>query len=340
MEEGKNMVEHLEPLYLHGIGHFHPENVIDNAFLASLAIGSDEQWILERVGICARRTVMSLDYIRATRNARPMEAAGASVYSNAQTGALAAQFALKRAGLELGSLGMVVAGGCSPQHSIPAEACVIAAELGIRVPAFDINSACSSFAVQTHLLCSMRPESLPDYILVVNAENNTRVIDYSDRRSAVLWGDGSSAAIFSPRVPSRFRVTASRIESDASGWDKAMIPSGKHFVQNGPAVQTFAIRKALATLAWARGRVRRNPERMYFIGHQANLPMLSSVCKRAEIPHERHLYNVEQFGNQGAAGAPTVLSQNWERFSAGDEIAMVVVGSGLTWGGLLIEVGE
>ena len=68
--------------------------------------------------------------------------------------------------------------------------------------------------------------------------------------------------------------------------------------------------------------------------------MLSSVCKRAEIPRARHLSNVEQFGNQGAAGAPTVLSQNWERFSAGDEIAMVVVGSGLTWGGLLIEVGK
>lgn len=340
MDRDENIVEHREPLYLHGIGHFHPENVIDNAFLDSLGIGSDEQWILERVGICARRTVMSLDYIRETKNAHPLEAARASAYSNAQTGARAAQFALKRARLEAGSLGMVIAGGCSPQHLIPAEACVIAAELGITVPAFDINSACSSFAVQTHQLCSMRPESLPDYILVVNAENNTRVIDYSDRRSAVLWGDGSSAAIFSPRVPSRFRVTASRIESDASGWDKAMIPSGKHFVQNGAAVQTFAIRKALSTLAWARGQVRRNPERMYFIGHQANLPMLSSVCKRAEIPRERHLCNVEQFGNQGAAGAPTVLSQNWERFSAGDEIAMVVVGSGLTWGGLLIEVGE
>lgn len=83
-----------------------------------------------------------------------------------------------------------------------------------------------------------------------------------------------------------------------------------------------------------------NHPQAYFIGHQANLTMLSSVCERLEVPPHRHLYNVDQFGNCGAAGAPGVLSQNWERFVPGDAIALVVVGSGLTWGGIALQVSE
>src|SRR5688572_9959055 len=110
-------------LYLHGLGHFHPENVIDNAFLESLDIGTNDEWILERVGIAERRTVLPLDYIRQTRNADPRAAHEASLYSNAQTAARAAELALERAGLQASEIGMVIAGGCSAQYLIPAEAC-------------------------------------------------------------------------------------------------------------------------------------------------------------------------------------------------------------------------
>jgi 3-oxoacyl-[acyl-carrier-protein] synthase-3 len=185
----------------------------------------------------------------------------------------------------------------------------------------------------------MRPEALPDYVLVVNAENTTRTVDYTDRRTAVLWGDATSAVVVSTRVPSRFAVRFTQLECDPSGWDKVVIPTGRHFAQNGPAVQNFAIRKSGAMLAAVRAQATARPERFYFIGHQANLLMLNSVTERAEITPDRHLYNVDEFGNCGAAGAPSVLSQNWERFADGDEIGMVVVGSGLTWGGLLISVG-
>ena len=85
-------------LYLNGIGHFHPENVISNGFLESLEIGTDETWILDRVGIANRRTVLDLDYIRHTRNADPRAAAEASTHTNAETGAMAARMAMARAG--------------------------------------------------------------------------------------------------------------------------------------------------------------------------------------------------------------------------------------------------
>lgn len=324
-----------DTLYLLGMGHFHPETVLDNAFFESLDIGTDDAWILERVGIRTRRTVLSLDYIKTTRNADPRAAAEASSHSNAQTGALAAKMALERAGITAGQIGLVIAGGCSPQHSIPAEACLIAAELGIEAPAFDLNSACSSFAAQVHFLRNQRPETLPDYILVVNAENTTRTIDYNDRSSAVLWGDGTSAAVLSPRHPGALAVRYSTLHSDPSGWNKVVIPPAGHFSQNGPAVQGFAIRKSGDTLKELREN---GPSEVHYIGHQANLLMLQAVCERAGIAPDKHRFNVDRFGNCGASGAPGVLSQNWGQFPSGDTIALVVVGSGLTWGGLSLAV--
>jgi 3-oxoacyl-[acyl-carrier-protein] synthase-3 len=318
-------------LYLHGLGHFYPETEIDNAFLVSLDIGVDESWIAERVGIRTRRTVLSRDYIRQTRNRNPREAAEASTYTNAQTGAAAASMAIERAGLDSSQIGWLVAGGCSPQWLIPAEACTIAAELGLAATAFDINSACSSFAVQMSLFDRMR-EALPEFVLLVGAENNTRTVDYSDRGNAVLWGDGSVAAVVSSRVPSRVRVQCAPMGSDPKYWDKVTVRAGDHFAQDGPAVQAFAIRAMGETVCALRSAGA--PEDAWFVGHQANLRILESVCRRAAVPPDRHLFNVDRFGNCGAAGAPGVLSQQWDSFRPGDVALVAVAGSGLTWGGL------
>ena len=317
-----------------GLGHWHPDAVIDNAFLEALGIETNDEWILERVGIRTRRTVLDLDYIRTTANADPGKSHAASTATNAQAGAEAARMALKRAGLAPSDIGLVVAGGCSPQHSIPAEACQVAAELGIEAIAYDVNSACSSFAAQVHTLMNTKASALPDYILIVNVEMTTRTVDYRDRSTAVLWGDGAAAAILSPRKPGKFGVLGTVLHSDPSGWDKVSIPVGGHFRQNGSAVQTFAIRKSGDT--WKELAPWLTTTTPYFIGHQANFRMLSSVCERAGISPERHLSNVEEYGNCGAAGAPSVLSQNWDRFRPGDEVGLVVVGSGLTWGGVAL----
>jgi 3-oxoacyl-[acyl-carrier-protein] synthase III len=177
-------------MFLHALGHFHPETLLTNAFLQDIGLETDDAWILERVGIRTRHTVLPLDYIRETRNRDVRAALEAAQYSNAETGRRAALMALQRAGLGVEDVGMVVAGGCSPDECIPAEACRIAEALGIEASAMDLNAACSSFCAQLHFLAGMRPERLPDFILVVNPENSTRVVDYSDRSSSVLWGDG------------------------------------------------------------------------------------------------------------------------------------------------------
>jgi 3-oxoacyl-[acyl-carrier-protein] synthase-3 len=324
-------------LYLHGIGHFHPETVIDNRFLESLDMGLDSTWARERVGILERRTVLPLDYIRDTRNADPRAADESAQFSNADTAVLAARMAMERAQISPDQIGLVIAGGCAPQFSTPAESCRIAAALGLSATALDINSACSSFVTQCHFLGNMQPEALPDFVLVVNAENMTRTVDYNDPGTAVLWGDATSAAILSKTVPSHTRIVWSTVTSDPAGWNRVTIRPGLHFRQDGPAVQAFAIRKSVETIE----RLRRNSPGVpgIFVGHQANRRMLECVCRRAGVPDSQHLFNVDRFGNGGAAGAPSVLSQNWDTLTE-STILMAVVGSGLTWGGMLIQRGS
>lgn len=330
----------VTPLFLHGLGHFHPENVVDNQFLEDLDIGTSHDWITERVGIRTRRTVLPLDYIRQTKNRDPRAALEAALYSNVETGRRAALHALERAGLAASDVGMVVAGGCTPEMQIPAEACRIAQALGIEATCLDLNSACSSFGAALHVLAQMR--ELPRFALVVNPENTTRVIDYSDRSSAVLWGDGTSAAVVSSVEPSRARVVQTTLSSSPAGAGLVTIPRYGHFAQDGSAVQRFAIKTTggclEALLPDARARLEASGGRLHFVGHQANLLMLQAVARRAGFAPEEHWFNVSEFGNTGAAGAPSVLSQRWEDLGSGDTVLLVVVGSGLSWSSLRIDV--
>jgi 3-oxoacyl-[acyl-carrier-protein] synthase-3 len=234
---------------------------------------------------------------------------------------------------------MVIAGGCCPEMLIPAEASRVAAILGIQAVAFDVSAACASFVAQIHFISQMRPESLPDYVLVVSVEAFTRTINYSDRQSAVLFGDAATAAILSPRVPSNTRILRSSLLSDPSGQGQITIRAGGHFAQEGHRVQLFAIRKTVETVEQivppdSGGNGHTQPKEL-FIGHQANLRMLEAVCRRLNVRPENHLSNVERFGNCGAAGAPSVLSQQWDALGP-CVINMAVVGSGLSWGGLRI----
>jgi 3-oxoacyl-[acyl-carrier-protein] synthase III len=329
-------------MFLHALGHFHPETLLTNDFLEDLGLETNDAWITERVGIRSRHTVLPLDYIRETRNRDVRGALEAAQYTNAQTGERAARMALERAGRSAKDVGMVIAGGCSPDECIPAEANRIAEALGIDAPALDINAACSSFGAQLHFLTGMREERLPDFILVVNPENSTRVVDYSDRSSCVLWGDGTSAALLSPRVPGPWRITQTLLGGDPSGADKVRVPRAGHFTQQGAAVQTFAIKRATETFLalrshYLQSQPGRSPADLSLIGHQANLRMLEAVQRRTETHDSRHFFNVDRRGNCGASGAPTVLSENWDNPAVGDAVAMAVVGSGLTWAGALLE---
>jgi len=327
-------------VYLHGLGHFHPENEITNRFLEELDIGTTDEWILERVGIRSRRTVLSLDYIRETRNCDVRAAHEAQSYGAAELGAHAAEMAIERAGIERSEIGMVVGGASMPDHVTPAEGCNVASELGLEVPAFDVNSACTSFLMQVQLLSMMRPESLPPYVLLVVPECATKTVDYADRATAVLWGDAAAAAVVSTQIPAPARMLGSAVASSPAGMDKVVVPRAGHFAQDGRAVQMFAVRKSADVFGRLRGEFSADGRALHFVGHQANLRMLERVCQRCDIDPERHRSNVEWFGNTAAASSASVISQHWDEWRAGDDIAVVGVGGGLTWGGYLLRFDE
>jgi 3-oxoacyl-[acyl-carrier-protein] synthase-3 len=328
-------------LHLHGLGHAHPEQEITNRLLEELDIGTTPEWILERVGIQSRRTVLPLDYIRSTRNRDVRAAREAARETNAALGVRAAALALRRAGVPATQVGLVISGSSAPGTLCPAEATCVAQALGIEAPAFDVNSACTTFLAQLRVLAAMRPEALPDFALLVQAETITTAIDYADRNSAVLFGDGAAAAVVSARLPGRARILHVDLGASPSGADKVVIQRTGHFAQDGRAVQMFAIKRTgdgYARIAEARGREAARP--LHFVGHQANLRVLEQVCRRCDVPPERHHQNVEHFGNTGGASAPSVLSMQWEKWQPHDDVALSVVGAGLSFGRALLRFGD
>jgi len=327
-------------LYVHGFGHFHPENEITNRLLEDLDIGTDDAWILERVGIRSRRTVLDLDYVRTTRNADVRASAEASLWSNAEMAERAARLALARAGIGPEQVGLLFSGSNAPEVACPAEACTVARRLGLSAPALDLNSACSSFLAGVACLEWMRPEALPDFVLLVAVESLTRTVDYSDRSTAVLFGDGAAAAVLSPRLPAPARLIDPQLRSDPSGADKVVVPRTGHVRQDGRAVQWFAIKRTqegYEAVRDAHGDPRRD---LHLVGHQANLRVLEQVCQRCDIPPERHHANVELRGNTGAASCPSVVSMRWEKWGPRDDVALVTVGGGLSWGRCLLRFEE
>ncbi len=326
-------------LFLHGLGHFHPENVITNRFLEELDIGTTDAWILERVGIRERRTLLPLEYIKETKNRDLRLATEVMVYGNAETGSRAAEMAIARAGIDRSEIGMVVSGSSAPDMVTPADACTIAARLGLEVPCFDVNSACTSFHVAVNVLSMMDPEKVPRFVLSVVPEGVTRTVDYSDRASAVLWGDGASAAVLSTRERGRAEVIGAAMASSPAGHGKVTIARTGHFLQEGRTVQTFAIKKTAVGYRRLRDAYATEGRRLHFVGHQANLAMLQKVCEMCEVPPERHHHNVESRGNTAGAGAPSVLSMRWDEWTDADDVAVVGVGAGLTWSSFLLRFG-
>lgn len=333
----------LAKTYIHALGHFHPNTVLPNSFFDDLDIGSQGDWVEERTGIRERRSVLELDDIVALAKGRttlPELRKAGRIMSIADMSEPAWALLRERyPELNTAHIDALICGTSVPDFDIPANGSTIAARLGLRCLSFDANSACSSFVLDLHLARSMIASGAHKKIALFNPERYSLRVDFRDRNSCILFGDGCSAAIVSSTARAgSLKVLDTLIVSDPSGHDLVKIPDGEHFSQNGKAVQKFAISK---TIEATEGILERNglkpSDVSYFTGHQANLRMVTSAADRLGLSAERHLHNVASLGNQGSAGAPAVLSMNWDHFKTGDLIVLAVVGSGLTWGSALLQ---
>lgn len=325
------------------MGHYHPENHIESSFFETLDIGSSTEWILERTGIKSRRSVLSKEDIALLRRGATSLSkliSEGKVMSIPALSKPAWNSLIKRLGRsEVDEpLDAIICGTSVPDYDIPANACAIGAMIDASCPSFDVNSACSSFVVNLQVSLGLLRSSLYKRIAIFNPERYSLRMDYTDRKSCILFGDGCAASLVEATTEgSGLEVLDVVVFSDPKNYDVVSLPDGQCFRQDGKVVQKFAISKTMQSTQSILERNNLTPgDVSFFIGHQANLRMVESAARRIGIPPEKHLYNVDQFGNQGAAGAPSVLSSNWNRFQTGDYIVVTVVGSGLTWGSALL----
>ena len=304
-------------MYINILKSYFPEEVLDNKFFEERLDTSDE-WITSRVGIRERRKCS---------NDEPTLFLGLN----------AARQLPKEA---FQDLDCIVVGTSITQWHIPSTANLIAKELKIdMVPCFDIKAACSSFAYGARVIQGLLATGYQKILFIV-PEAYTSVVDYTDRSSAILWGDGAVACIIS-NEPSGLEVIDLFINSKSSGAHSVVVPVNGHFSQEGHKVQNFAVRYSIkASLEMLKrnnlsGRAAEEID--YLILHQANLKMMKSIAKHLGVEENQLLHNIEHYGNTAAVGAASVLAENWDKIKPGEKALITVVGSGLSWGSMLLK---
>jgi 3-oxoacyl-[acyl-carrier-protein] synthase-3 len=303
-------------LFINIAKSYFPPDILDNKYFEQHLDTTDE-WITSRVGIKERR--------RETSD-QPTLSLGVG--------------AVRRLPPEwLLGVDCVIAAPSIVQWHIPATANMIAKEFGLdNIPCFDIKAACSSFAFGTRVMQGLLLTGFKKILFVI-PENYTSVVDYTDRSSAILWGDGAFAGIFSEEQVG-FKVVDVLINSNSAGAYNVVTPVNGYFKQEGGKVQNFAVRTSLRVSQEMLGRNGLKPSDIdYLILHQANLEMMKSIVDNLGMRREQLLHNIANYGNTAAAGASSVLADNWEKIGSGQKVLITVVGSGLSWGSMLLEKG-
>jgi 3-oxoacyl-[acyl-carrier-protein] synthase-3 len=327
-----------------GTGSAFPKNRVSNSSivkkLAKLGIETSEEWILERTGIYERR-------ISDVEN--PKEQNSSLAFS-------AAQKALDMAGKSPEDIDQIIYATCSPDTPLPSSACWLQHKLGaFRAWGMDINAACSGFIYGLATAEKFIRSGQVITSLVVGAEVLNPILNWEDRNSCILFGDGAGAAIVEQtHEDSARQILSSHLLSDGSLWELLYVPAGGSNMEVTPERYAKKLHKlkmkgkeifkvAVKTLAdFALHALKKNQmttdDLDWFVPHQANRRIIEAVANRLELPMEKILVNVDRFGNTSAATIPTVLDEaNRDgRIKKGQTVLLAAFGAGLTYGSMLI----
>jgi len=326
------------PTSIVSLATYVPPRLLTNADLEKMVDTSDE-WILQRTGIRERHIV---DPGVATSD----------------LGTIAAQKAIANAGLSPNDIGVIIVGTVTPDMFFPSTACLIQDKIGARRAwGFDISAACSAFTYSLTTAAQLVASGAHDHALVVGADVMSSIIDYKDRATCVLFGDGAGAVVLSAAQPGGPSILDFEHEIDGSGGHALCMPAGGsakpsshetiderlHFVkQDGQAVFKFAVRK---TEEVARRLLERNglsPSDIdLFVSHQANRRIIQSATEKLGVPPDKVIINIERFGNTTAATIPLALNDAVAsgRLKKGDLVLLASVGAGFTVGAVLLRWG-
>ncbi len=319
-----------------GTGAYAPEEVITNADLERLIETSDE-WIVTRTGISERR------------RARDDQA-------TSDLAEVAARRALAEARIDPADLDLILVGTATPDMFFPSTACFLQDRLGARrAGAMDLSAACSGFIYGLAVADGFLRSGAARRILLVGAETLTKVIDWTDRNTCVLFGDGAGAVVLVGTDEGESRILTTHLFADGGKGRQLMMPGGgsrhpisqavldgnlhKVKMDNGNEVFKVAVRAmedaAIVALKAAGLDVH---DVDLFIPHQANLRIINAVGQRLGIPEDRVVVNIQRYGNTSAASIPLALDEAVRagRVKRGDLLLLCAFGGGLTWGSALI----
>jgi 3-oxoacyl-[acyl-carrier-protein] synthase-3 len=310
-----------------GTGSYLPEKVLTNHDLEKMVDTSDE-WIRSRSGIRERHiaadgeVASDLAYVAATR-------------------------AIASAGLTPADIDLVIVATTTPDMVFPSTACILQSKLGIAgCPAFDVQAVCSGFvyaiSIANMFICSGQATKA----LIVGAEVYSRILDWTDRTTCVLFGDGAGAVVLSGSDEPG--ILATKLHADGSYRDKLSVPGwvcggktvGSPFVQmDGGSVFKFAVRvfeEMAHEILESAGLTIADVD--WFIPHQANIRIMEASARKLKLPMDRLISTVERHGNTSAASIPLALDESVSagRVKRGDTLLLEGVGGGFTWGGVLL----
>jgi 3-oxoacyl-[acyl-carrier-protein] synthase-3 len=316
-----------------GTGSYLPARRVSNdelaAELGAKGIETSDEWISSRSGISARY------YAAADQNASDLAVE-------------AARRALEAAGKGVDEIDMIIVASSTPdfQGSFPSTACVVQRKLGMtsHSAAFDVQAVCSGFVYATATADAFIKSGMYKTVLVIGAEVFSRILNFEDRTTCVLFGDGAGAVVMS--ASNEPGILAAKLHADGTHGDILSIPpspagspaSGGFLHMDGQAVFKLAVHVLEEVATEVLEAAQMQPSEVdWLIPHQANIRIMKSTAKKLGLPIERMVVTVDEHGNTSAASIPLALDQAVRdgRIKAGDNILMEGVGGGFTWGAVL-----
>ena len=317
-----------------GHGHYLPSKVLTNDDLAQM-VDTNDEWISTRTGIKSRHIADKEEY-------------------TSDLACKAAEMALKTAGISAQDIDIVILATVTPDKTTPATSAKISARLGVKegTPTFDLSAACSGFVYAVTMADNMIRLGQIKTALVISAETLSKITDWADRNTCVLFGDGAGAVILRAKegdgTSADTGILATKIYADGTQYDSLCTTGGVSTTQspgyiwmNGKEVFKFAI-NALVNVAeevMDMGGVKAE-DLDWLVPHQANIRIISGVGEKLGLPEEKVAVTIDHQANTSAATIPLALSEYMEtgKIKKGDLIVMNAMGAGFTWGGILVRV--
>lgn len=318
-----------------GTGCYVPERILTNAELEKMVDTSDE-WIVTRTGIRERRIAAKGEY-------------------TSDMAAHAARRAIEQAGIEPEEIDLIIVATVTPDMFFPSTACFVQQKIGAkRAACFDVSAACSGFLYAIEIAQQFITSSTYNTVLVIGADKLSSIVDWTDRNTCVLFGDGAGAAVLRNRAGSH-GIIHMYMGSDGSLTDVLYMPGGgcrypasaetlaqrlNTIKMNGKETYKYAVTALLTAANAALEGAGLSPDDLAcIIPHQANLRIIEAVADRMKVPIDRFMVNLDRFGNTSAAAVAIALDEanRTHRMKIGDYVLLIVFGGGLTWASSVIQ---